>query len=338
MARRASRGLIRTAALAMAIGAAACTRAQQVDRAIEGVERSLEQALSYGAYYCAPRELALARAHLEFARVDLEQGDPRSAAGHVSEAALNARAAERLSPQARCAAASPGVSELPRTDGPDRDADGVEDSADACPDQAEDGDGYLDADGCPELDNDQDGRPDSLESCPNQAEDIDGFRDEDGCPDLDNDGDGVDDAIDRCPQRRGSAESEGCPREHYDNVEITKTALRIAEPVAFDPDTAVIRSVSIPVLDAVIAALQEHPEIRIEVQAHTDSVADDQHNLRLSQARAEAVRRYLVEHGIDASRLTALGYGETRPMESNRTSQGREINQRVEFVRIDSTP
>ena len=60
--------------------------------------------------------------------------------------------------------------------------------------------------------------------------------------------------------------------------------------------------------------------------------------MKLSQARAESVRRYMVEHGIDPSRLTAQGYGETRPIESNQTSQGREINRRVEFVRTDVAP
>ena len=317
---------------------AACSRAQQVEHAIDDVQRSLEQALSYGAYYCAPRELALARAHLEFARVDLAQGDPDGAASHVSEASLNARAAERLSPQERCAGASTGVSELPRTDGPDRDADGVEDDADACPDQAEDQDGYLDVDGCPEADNDQDGLADSLEGCPNQPEDKDGFHDDDGCPDPDNDGDRVDDALDRCPQARGTTATEGCPSESYAGVELTKTELRVMQPIEFDPDTAVIRSVSHPVLETIGALLQDHPEVRLEIQGHTDSVDDDQHNMRLSQQRAESVRRYLVDHGVEPARLTAQGYGETRPMESNRTSRGREINQRIEFVRTDSSP
>ena len=330
--------LLRTLLACAAALCGACARAEQVERSIDDVQHSLEQALSYGAYYCAPRELALARAHLEFARVDLAQGDPGSAAGHVSAASLNARAAERLSPQERCAGASTGVSELPRTDGPDQDADGVEDGADACPDQAEDQDGYLDVDGCPEADNDQDGLPDSLEVCPNQPEDRDGFHDDDGCPDPDNDGDGVDDAVDRCPQARGAQAAEGCPRESYESVEIAKGALRIAQPVSFEADTAVIRSVSYPVLDTVAAALKDHPEIRLEIQGHTDSVADDQHNMRLSQQRAESVRRYLVDHGVEPARLTAQGYGETRPMESNRTSRGREINQRIEFVRTDSSP
>ena len=314
----------------------ACAQAREVGAGIDGVQRRLERVLSAGAYYCAPRELALARAHLEFARVELTQGDPARAQDHLAEAELNARAAERLSPRDRCAGSSTGTSEIPHTEGPDADLDGVGDATDACPSEAEDSDGYLDADGCPDPDNDQDGQPDAVDRCPNQPEDLDGYLDGDGCPDPDNDGDGVDDGLDRCPRERGAASSEGCPQLKYKGVEVTPKALRITEPVVFDGDTATMRSVSFPLLDTVVEVLKEHPEIRLEIQGHMDSSGDDQHSMKLSQSRAEAVLRYLVDHGIDSARLTAHGYGETRPIESNRTSQGREINRRVEFVRTDS--
>jgi outer membrane protein OmpA-like peptidoglycan-associated protein len=315
-----------------------CGLAENVDRGIDGVEHRLEQVLSAGAYYCAPRELALARAHIEFARVELAQGDPRSAENHLEEAELNARAAERLSPRERCAGSTPApaITEIPRTEGPDDDLDGVEDANDTCPAEAEDVDGYLDADGCPDTDNDQDGHADSLDRCPNQPEDKDGSADNDGCPDLDSDADGVDDALDRCPRERGVAASEGCPRLKYKALDVTPKALRTTEPVLFEGSTDTIRSVSFPLLDTVVDALNEHPEIRLEIQGHTDSSGDDALNQNVSQTRAEAVLRYLTEHGIDPERLTAIGYGETRPIESNRTSQGREINRRIEFVRTDS--
>jgi len=97
----------------------------------------------------------------------------------------------------------------------DPDGDGVGRAADACPEVAEDRDGWQDGDGCPDPDNDGDGILDGADRCPNAAEDKDGFQDEDGCPDPDNDGDGVPDTVDRCPDvpedRDGVEDSDGCP-------------------------------------------------------------------------------------------------------------------------------
>lgn len=97
----------------------------------------------------------------------------------------------------------------------DRDADGVTDRRDLCPNEAEDRDGHEDGDGCPELDNDADGVLDRVDTCPHQPEDADRFEDFDGCPELDNDHDGLDDALDHCPlepeDRDGFEDSDGCP-------------------------------------------------------------------------------------------------------------------------------
>ncbi len=97
----------------------------------------------------------------------------------------------------------------------DRDNDGIDDSKDQCPTEAEDRDGYEDADGCPDPDNDLDTIPDASDKCPNQAEDMDGFEDTDGCPDLDNDKDGIPDTADRCPNepetKNGFDDTDGCP-------------------------------------------------------------------------------------------------------------------------------
>jgi outer membrane protein OmpA-like peptidoglycan-associated protein len=102
----------------------------------------------------------------------------------------------------------------------DRDGDGIPDNLDACPDEAEDKDGFQDDDGCPDLDNDGDGIPDVSDACPDEPEDRDGFQDSDGCPDRDNDGDGIPDAADKCPDQAedfdGFEDEDGCPDEDND--------------------------------------------------------------------------------------------------------------------------
>lgn len=104
--------------------------------------------------------------------------------------------------------------------GRDRDRDGIPDRRDACPTEAEDRDGWLDRDGCPDLDNDGDGVPDAVDGQPFEPEDRDGHQDEDGVPDLDNDGDGVPDARDACPDeaedRDGDRDEDGCPEMSRD--------------------------------------------------------------------------------------------------------------------------
>jgi hypothetical protein len=100
-------------------------------------------------------------------------------------------------------------------EGNDTDGDGIDDSDDACPRQAEDVDGVRDIDGCPDLDDDGDGVPDTGDECPRDAEDADGFDDEDGCPDRDDDGDSYADDVDACPRepetQNGIDDTDGCP-------------------------------------------------------------------------------------------------------------------------------
>jgi outer membrane protein OmpA-like peptidoglycan-associated protein len=103
----------------------------------------------------------------------------------------------------------------------DRDGDGIPDSFDVCPDEAEDKDGFQDEDGCPDPDNDADGIPDAKDRCPNDPEDKDGFQDEDGCPEADNDHDGIPDGFDKCPNepedRDGFQDEDGCPDPDNDH-------------------------------------------------------------------------------------------------------------------------
>lgn len=104
--------------------------------------------------------------------------------------------------------------------------------------------------------------------------------------------------------------------------------------VLFNPGSAVIDTQSYPALEEVLVFLDSHPEVRMEIQGHTDSVGDDATNLRISQERADAVRSWLVNAGVDSTRLTAKGYGESKPIGDNRTRKGQEQNRRIEFVII----
>jgi outer membrane protein OmpA-like peptidoglycan-associated protein/outer membrane protein W len=213
----------------------------------------------------------------------------------------------------------------------DRDFDGILDDVDACPDQAEDKDGFEDADGCPDPDNDGDGVLDAADRCPDQLEDKDGFEDADGCPDPDNDGDGVLDAADLCPNtpKGVQVDASGCPV-----VKEIKAAL-ILEGVTFASNSAEISPNAAKVLDEVSASLLAWPNVNIEIGGHTDSSGNDELNKKLSQARADSVRDYLVGKGVAAERITAVGYGEAKPIADNGTADGKRINRRVEVTRTN---
>lgn len=213
----------------------------------------------------------------------------------------------------------------------DNDEDNIPDSVDNCPDQLEDLDGFEDGDGCPELDNDKDGFVDSLDNCVNDPEDQDGFEDNDGCPEYDNDGDSVPDSLDQCPGVPGTVNGKGCPEAK----EISREGL-VLKGVTFATGKAVLKPESFEVLDEVVESLKAWPEVKLEVQGHTDASGSRKTNIRISRARAETVKRYLVEKGVSASRLTAKGYGPDKPIASNSTAKGRSENRRVELKRTDS--
>jgi outer membrane protein OmpA-like peptidoglycan-associated protein len=238
---------------------------------------------------------------------------------------------------------------------PDNDGDGVPDTADKCPDVPEDTDGHDDADGCPDADNDGDGVGDGEDSCPMEPgpaategcpdRDKDGVADRDdtcptvaglartgGCPDAD--GDGVGDPADKCPNepkdlREDPARSDGCPKR----VVVTAQRIELNETVFFDSNKTTIQSKSFALLDEVATVILNNPQIKqIEVGGHTDGVGNDDKNLSLSLGRAESVVAYLVGRGVDKGRLTAVGYGETRPIDTNQSEAGRARNRRVELV------
>ena len=189
----------------------------------------------------------------------------------------------------------------------DTDQDGFADDQDKCPDIAEDFDSFEDFDGCPDLDNDQDGIPDVDDLCPDEAETKNSLEDDDGCPDT-------------------------TGTEPQSSSTTTEPPVLPPARIPFASGDADIPPGSTAVLDEVVRVMNEHPNLRLEVQGHTDNVGDDVLNMRLSLERAESVRRYLMERGIAAERLVARGYGESRPTAGNGTAGGRSANRRIEFV------
>lgn len=213
----------------------------------------------------------------------------------------------------------------------DNDGDGILDAQDGAPNDAEDRDGFEDRDGVPDVDNDDDGILDAQDGAPNDAEDFDGFEDSDGVPDPDNDMDGVLDAEDDCPRTPADVEVDenGCPiaEEIRDDL--------ILQGVEFATSSAELTPASRSTLMRVVESLRAWPEVQVEVGGHTDSRGRAEFNRDLSQQRADSVRRFLIEEGIDARRITAFGYGEVDPIADNGTASGRQANRRVELRRTN---
>jgi outer membrane protein OmpA-like peptidoglycan-associated protein len=217
----------------------------------------------------------------------------------------------------------------------DRDGDGIPDSLDKCPDDPEDKDGFEDEDGCPDPDNDKDGILDIDDLCPNQPEDYDGFEDKDGCPDPDNDKDRIPDVDDKCPNEpeiyNGVDDDDGCPDKGI--VRKRHGVLEVLKEIHFETASAVIKPDSYPILNAVAATVKGNPQVKlIEIQGHADERGDDDYNLRLTEDRSQAVKQYLLDHGVEPGRLQAHGYGELRPICKQHTPRCWAVNRRVEFV------
>ena len=212
---------------------------------------------------------------------------------------------------------------------PDRDGDGVPDKDDKCPDVP----GPKENFGCPFGDRDGDGVPDDKDRCP----DVPGPAENAGCPWPDRDHDGVPDKDDRCPDEPGPADNFGCPRKQS-LVVVRKDRIELKQQVRFKPNRSVILSDSFELLRQVARALRDAPGVHIRIEGHTDNVGKLRKNMKLSQARADAVRDFLVRQGVDSRQIASEGYGPTRPIASNQTRAGKAANRRVEFRMSDEAP
>ena len=201
---------------------------------------------------------------------------------------------------------------------PDTDGDGIADKDDACPEVA----GPKEFNGCP--DTDGDGIADKDDKCP----DVAGPAENGGCPWPDTDGDGVLDKDDLCPEVAGPASNKGCP-EPDENEQ--KQLNQYAKTILFDTGKATIKFQSAEVLNQILNVLKKYPNSRFRIEGHTDSTGKRAKNMILSQNRADAVKVYLIQGGIDAGRLESQGFGPDRPIASNKNKKGRELNRRVEI-------
>ena len=241
--------------------------------------------------------------------------------------------------------ACPEVAGLKEFNGcPDTDGDGIQDSADACPEVAglaalngcpdTDGDGIADKDdSCPEVaglaalngcpDADGDGVADKDDKCPTVA----GPKENAGCPWPDTDGDGVLDKDDKCPTVKGTVANQGCPEV---SDEVVKKLNDYAKTILFDTGKFSFQKQTFPVLQAITAILKEYPTAKFSIEGHTDNVGKADFNQKLSDGRANAVKQYLIDNGIDPFRLTSKGFGMDNPIDTNKTAKGRANNRRVE--------
>jgi OOP family OmpA-OmpF porin len=204
---------------------------------------------------------------------------------------------------------------------PDRDSDGIADMNDACPDVA----GPQNLQGCP--DGDGDGIADKDDQCPEVA----GPQENRGCPWADTDSDGVLDKDDLCPDVKGTTANRGCPEV---TEEVIKRLNDYARTILFNSGKATFKEETMPVLQSMLAIFKEYPQARFSVEGHTDSDGSNALNQTLSENRAAAVKNFLIENGIAADRLMSTGYGETKPIASNKNAAGKAQNRRVEIKLI----
>jgi outer membrane protein OmpA-like peptidoglycan-associated protein len=206
---------------------------------------------------------------------------------------------------------------------PDFDKDGISDQNDACPNLP----GPASLNGCPDID--KDGISDKMDSCVAEAGPIS----TNGCPDTDNDG--VADKYDNCPTEAGTFENSGCPNLDPSlvilNEEEKKVLNEAFSNLEFETGTSKISEKSTSSLSELANLFIANPIYKLEINGHTDNSGNAAKNQKLSQSRAEAVKSFLVNNGVESSRLKATGFGSKMPIASNLTPEGKQKNRRVEF-------
>jgi outer membrane protein OmpA-like peptidoglycan-associated protein len=210
-----------------------------------------------------------------------------------------------------------------------------------CPIPDTDGDGILDPDdkcvtvpgveayqGCPIPDTDGDGILDPDDKCV----DVPGVEAYQGCPIPDTDKDGILDPDDACkdkPETKNNyKDADGCPDEIPKEVEKFSGVIK---GIYFDTNKDVVKKQSEKILDEALDVFLKFPDMKVEISGHTDSQGSRDLNVDLSRRRAEAVKKWLVDRGVAASRMTTRGAGPDEPVDTNETKAGHALNRRIEF-------
>jgi len=273
---------------------AGCDTAVILKTQIEQKKATLTEIEMQGAKICAPKEYAAAEAHLDFAQEEWNERDYIECQDHLVIVQQKIDSAKKW--LTNC------VEQLP----PDKDGDGILDDVDKCPDEPEDKDAFEDEDGCPDPDNDKDGILDAADKCPNEAEVVNGSEDEDGCPD-----------------EQTTIET--------DNIKVEGDEIKLKRMINFETGRSDIKPESFAILYDIAEVLKKQKNWKIRIEGHTDTQGSHATNMRLSQSRADSCKMFLVQQGVDPSRLMTVGYGPDKPIGSNATSEGRAMNRRTEF-------
>ena len=257
----------------------------------------------------------------------------------------------------------------------DQDGDGICDARDACPGVAGPASGNEAIHGCPRSDRDRDSIYDDEDACPDESGPRSSDPKKNGCPRADRDGDAVYDDEDACPEEPGvrthNPKTNGCPPSDRDSdgvfddedacpdaagvrttdkatngcapltstIRLVGDRLVLDDRIHFDTDSPRVRSKSFPLLRRVAEFLNASPDIlHVDIEGHADRVGADDYNLGLSRARAASVRTLLIGAGVSESRLSARGYGESRPKTKVDTGRGSVEDRRVEFWVVRCSP